>query len=126
MTESQRIMCGDHDVTEGVQVLYDLVLGSMDWGSSLLSIEDVLPMLDLAEVCDFGEREKIEGYLVADAVEKRMGLWRGQNPGPPWQPGSNTEHMAWYRRSEAFREQVEAEERAALRKGRTREVGDGN
>lgn len=51
------------DVTEGVQVLYDLVIASMDFRSGFLTYEDALPVVILAELCDFAEREAIEGYV---------------------------------------------------------------
>jgi hypothetical protein len=51
------------DVTEGVKALYDLVIGSMDWGSGFLTYEDALPVLRVAEACGFGELERVRKYV---------------------------------------------------------------
>jgi hypothetical protein len=60
------------DVTEGVQVLYDLVIQSMDWGSRFLSVEDVEPILAIARFCGFKDFEEAERYVDAQRVaEKR-------------------------------------------------------
>lgn len=50
------------DVTEGVQALYDAVIGSLDWGSGFLSIEDVIPIARLARACGFDYQAPVE-YL---------------------------------------------------------------
>jgi hypothetical protein len=49
------------DVTEAVQVAYDLVLSSMDFGSGFLTIEDLIPLDDLAQTCGFDDRA-LRGY----------------------------------------------------------------
>lgn len=41
------------DVTEGVQVAYDIAYGSMDWGSGFLSSEEMGLVARLAEACRF-------------------------------------------------------------------------
>jgi len=51
------------DITEGVQAMYDLVIGSMDWGSGFWSAEDALPVAKLARVCGFPRVEEAERYL---------------------------------------------------------------
>jgi hypothetical protein len=51
------------DITEGVQALYDLVLGSMDWGSGFLSAEDAVPVAKLGRLCGFEQVEEAERYL---------------------------------------------------------------
>lgn len=43
------------EITEEVQVIYDLVLSSMDFGSGFLTIEDIKPLKRLAQVCGFDE-----------------------------------------------------------------------
>lgn len=52
------------EITEGVQVLYDLVTASMDWGSGFLSIEDVAPMLKVSDACGFGE-DDVRDYITS-------------------------------------------------------------
>jgi hypothetical protein len=44
-----------HDVTEAVQALYDLVVQSLDWGSGFLTVEDAVPVADIARLCGFGD-----------------------------------------------------------------------
>lgn len=51
------------DVTEGVQVLYDLVVGSMDFGSGFLTEEDAVPLANIAEVCGFERSDEAFRYL---------------------------------------------------------------
>lgn len=51
------------DITEGVQACYDLVIGSMDWGSGFLTVEDALPVVLLAKACGFADYERAEKYV---------------------------------------------------------------
>lgn len=51
------------EITEGVQVLYDLVVNGMEFGSGFLHREEVMPLLHLARLCGFGETERVESYL---------------------------------------------------------------
>jgi hypothetical protein len=51
------------DITEGVQALYDLVIGSMDWGSGFWTAEDAAPVAALARACGFERAEEAERYL---------------------------------------------------------------
>jgi hypothetical protein len=41
------------DVTEGVQVLYDHMVSSMDWGSGFLTVEDAKGIIEIAQACGF-------------------------------------------------------------------------
>ena len=51
------------DVTTGVQALYDLVINSMDWGSGFLSLEDVIPISEIARICGFEQLKEIDEYI---------------------------------------------------------------
>lgn len=42
-----------HDITEGVQVLYDHMANSMDWGSGFLDFEEVQAIRTLGYQCGF-------------------------------------------------------------------------
>lgn len=53
----------EHDITEGVQALYDLLLHSMDWGSGFLTAEDAVPVYRLAKLCGFKGLEEAEKYI---------------------------------------------------------------
>lgn len=44
---------GEVDITDGVQVIYDQLVGSMDWGSGFLSTEEVATIRAVAAVCGF-------------------------------------------------------------------------
>lgn len=83
------------EITEGVQAMYDLVIGSMNWGSGFWSAEDALPVAKLARICGFPRVEEAERYLAAQMEseeqqsfllrhkEAREGVWDGQLYGPP-------------------------------------------
>ena len=51
------------DITEGVQALYDLAVGSMDFGSGFWTAEDAVPVARLARTCGFERAGEIERYL---------------------------------------------------------------
>ena len=64
------------DVTEGVQTLYDLVIGSMDWGSGFLSYEDAIPVVEIARLCGFKQAEEAERYVNDSLHERESETWR--------------------------------------------------
>lgn len=45
------------DVTEGVQVMYDHLIASLDWGSGFLDVEEMRAIVLLAETCGFDATE---------------------------------------------------------------------
>lgn len=51
------------NITEGVQVLYDMLIHSMDFGSGFLSIEDIRPIVELANFCGFKGTEEAQEYM---------------------------------------------------------------
>lgn len=53
------------DVTEAVQVLYDLAV-SYGVGSGFWTLEDVTPVLDLARAAGFADLKNIEAYVEAE------------------------------------------------------------
>lgn len=57
------------NITEGVQALYDLIIQSMDWGSSFLSIEEVMPMAKLAHFCGFKGHDEVDRYIGSMQLE---------------------------------------------------------
>ncbi|MBC7680450.1 MAG: hypothetical protein H7233_15905 [Pseudorhodobacter sp.] len=58
------------DVTEGVKVLYDHTVTSMDWGSGFLEVEDAAEVITVALTCGFlvpeTAQEQFEDYAVTD------------------------------------------------------------
>lgn len=50
------------EVTEAVQCLYDLLLSSMDFGSGFLSVEEIIPIAELADAAGFDPESPIS-YL---------------------------------------------------------------
>lgn len=58
------------DITESIQVLYDLVISSTDFGSGFLSVEDARPIVKLAELCGFEDYEVVKTYV--DAQEHSL------------------------------------------------------
>jgi len=51
------------EITEGVQALYDLVIGSMNWGSGFWTVEDAAPVAQIAQLCGFAGVEETDRYL---------------------------------------------------------------
>lgn len=66
------------DITEGVQVLYDCVHASMDWGSGFLSVEDVAGILNVAQAAGFLVPEEAREQY-AEYARQIAGYW----PSPP-------------------------------------------
>jgi hypothetical protein len=62
------------DVTTGVQALYDLALGSMDYGSGFWTSEDAAPVAEIARVCGFEGLADLECY-----VGEQRGLEQAQH-----------------------------------------------
>lgn len=62
------------DVTEGVQVAYDAVRSSLDWGSGFLDTEEVDAVVGLAVACRFPDFEELVEEVRRDreAEEKRQ------------------------------------------------------
>lgn len=80
------------DITEGVQALYDLVIGSMDWGSSFLSVEDAEPVAALAQFCGFKGWEEAPQYLESERKAEQQRLC----PHPNWERQSADERGVVY------------------------------
>jgi hypothetical protein len=51
------------DITESVQVMYDVIISSMDWGSGFLSVEEAVPVVHVAETCGFAKYEDAQRYV---------------------------------------------------------------
>jgi hypothetical protein len=68
------------DVTEGVQALYDLVIGSMDWGSGFWSYEDALPVANIAQLAGFDQCGEAERYVKEALFEKESAEWKAKQP----------------------------------------------
>ena len=68
------------DVTEGVQVLYDTVIASMDWGSGFLTVEDAEPIVAVAIACQFNGWEAAQKYVDAQRASlEQVKLQRRRN-----------------------------------------------
>lgn len=74
------------DITEGVQVLYDCVHASMDWGSGFLSVEDVAGILNVAQAA---------GFLVPEEAREQYASYAQQIAGywPTTHLGMNAREM---------------------------------
>lgn len=60
------------DITEGVQIAYDIAYGSMDWGSGFLDTEEMDAVARLAEACRFPSFEDaLESVAAAREAEER-------------------------------------------------------
>lgn len=47
------MLLGEADITRHLAVMYDAIIGSMDWGSGFLDIEDVEVLMEIAGLCGF-------------------------------------------------------------------------
>ena len=63
----------EQDITELVQIAYDVVTGSMDWGSGFLDREDTNGLILLAEACRFPNLDEVlqEQWRARTAEGKR-------------------------------------------------------
>lgn len=71
--ENPYIMGERVDITEGVQALYDLVIGSMDWGSGFWTAEDAAPVSVIAHACGFANVAEVDAYIEARNKERQRG-----------------------------------------------------
>lgn len=64
------------DITEGVQIAYDCVVHSMDWGSGFLATEEVDAIVELARAARFPNFEEIFNDVQEERrlEEKRQAL----------------------------------------------------
>lgn len=51
----------EHDVTDAVGAIYDLLASSMDWGSDFLSVEDAKPFVQLVDLAGYKDPDPQEG-----------------------------------------------------------------
>lgn len=70
---------GQQDVTLAVQCLYDLFISSMDFGSGFISVEDALPVGELAKLCGFDEDDRVTEYIVNHRLEEELQKLRLSN-----------------------------------------------
>lgn len=60
------------EITEAVQILYDCVHASMDWGSGFLDIDEVAKIVALADVAGFAALdETVESYPCRNRDEQK-------------------------------------------------------
>lgn len=56
------------DITEGVRVMYDAVLGSLDWQSGFLDLEELEALGQVADACGFDQIEEVYQRIQAAKV----------------------------------------------------------
>lgn len=67
------------DITAGVQAMYDLVLGSMDWGSGFLTDDDAAPMSVVGHACGFAEVDRVDEYIADKRHDADRVSWMKAN-----------------------------------------------
>jgi hypothetical protein len=67
------------DITDGVQVLYDLVIQSQNFGSGFWTIEDLEPVARLAELCDFERSGDVRKYIEDEKHYRELVEWNAKN-----------------------------------------------
>lgn len=70
------------DITDGVQVLYDLVIQSQNFGSGFWTIEDLEPVARLAELCDFERSGDVRKYIENEKHWRELQAWQAANIRP--------------------------------------------
>lgn len=81
------------DITEGVQVMYDALIGSMDWGSGFLANDEAVAILRVAQACGFlsptEAQETFNAYARDDASWDPPAplIADGSSQAPHLQPG---------------------------------------
>lgn len=60
------------DITEGVQLAYDIATSSMDWGSGFLDWEEMAVMVALSRACRFSDFEEKLGEVWRKRYEKTV------------------------------------------------------
>lgn len=68
------------DITEGVKVLYDLAIGSMDFGSGMWSAEDAAPVAKLGEQCGFDGWENVKHYASEELHRQERAAYIAEYP----------------------------------------------
>ena len=69
------------DVTDAVQVLYDLVINSQNFGSGFWTIEDLQPVAALAKLCEFDRSGEVQEYIDRERHYQEVMAWqREQTP----------------------------------------------
>lgn len=58
------------DITEGVRVMYDAVLGSLDWQSGFLDLEELEALGQVADACGFGQIEEVYQRIQAEKASQ--------------------------------------------------------
>lgn len=59
------------EITEVVQIMYDIVVDSLDWGSGFLDGEEMERVLELAELCGFEVSDYNRSFARRQAEEDR-------------------------------------------------------
>lgn len=68
------------DITEGVQILYDAMVSTLDWASGLLDRREVLATWTLARACGFS----LEAYYNFPCDECQQPEYAHQQPYVKW------------------------------------------
>lgn len=73
------------DVTEGVQICYDMVRNSMEWGSGLFDTQEIANIIRLAEAAGFPDYEDAITELWTARYKQEYTRVPGQyHGGPSW------------------------------------------
>jgi hypothetical protein len=81
------------DVTEGVQVLYDLVTSSMNWGSGFYTVEDAEPVVKVAKTCGFKDWERAQEYVDDERHSLEQRAFLNSRPDADEYPTPPHEHV---------------------------------
>ncbi len=71
------------DITDGVQVLYDLVISSQNFGSGFWTIEDLEPVARVAEMCEFARSGDVRKYIDDQKHYYERQRWQNEHMNEP-------------------------------------------
>lgn len=71
------------DVTDAMAALYDLAIGSMDYGSGFWTYEDAVPVAEMAELMGWEGREGIVRYRDQQKFKAEQSVWAKDITGTP-------------------------------------------
>lgn len=60
---------GSVDITEGVQIMYDTILASLDWQSGFLGVEELEALAKVGEACGFESIEEVYRKINIEKAE---------------------------------------------------------
>lgn len=105
------------DITEGVRVMYDAVLGSMDWQSGFLDLEELEALGQVADACGFDQIGEIYQRIQAEkTAQEAQAKFLAEHPPRPRTHITEEERERQRQAYQEIARQVQARQAAAVAK----------